>query len=100
MVDSRRSFFSDPRCRLLSRGLLDRDVSAEPAECGCLLAVFTMNLAAVAPQKDLDFMQVGALLLERRGGRMFLRGRRLRRGFAELGKQEGLRGGLLIFHRG
>lgn len=82
----------------MSRGLQDRDVSA--AECGYLLAVFTMNLAAVAPQKDLDFMQVGALILERRGGRMFLRGRRLRRGFAELGKQEGLRGGLLIFHRG
>lgn len=50
-------------------------------------------------QKDSDFMQVGALL-ERRGGRMFLHGRRLRRGFAELGKQEGLCGGLLVFHRG
>lgn len=66
-------------------------VDAEPAECRRLLAVLTLNLTAVLLQKSLDIAQV-CDLLGRKGGRLFVRGNRLRSGFAELGKQEDLRG--------
>lgn len=94
--------FFDHRCRLLSHGLSDllgRDVGAEPAECRRLLVAFTLKLTAAVLQKSLDLAQV-CDLYGRKSGRVFVRGNRLQKGSAELGKQEGLRGELRVFHRG